>query len=213
MGIPNVFPNEAFPIVTYIADLDGNILQKDDLKLSSDTHLNLVGGLGYLNETGKQTLIFYSENTIPKTTLITVKDTTQISNVKINSQTGTGVNAPVSVFTYDVIVENGKGSGTYSEEEEVTISAKPIIDDIIIIKKKLIGWENLPYTDHTFTLEIDDDIETRPIYQEDLTILFLIIVPIIGIALLITIKKVIKKKHSVVSTDNENISDIDELFD
>ncbi|MFQ5787944.1 MAG: hypothetical protein ACE5H1_08170, partial [Thermodesulfobacteriota bacterium] len=146
-----VFPKEPFPIVNHIADLDKNPLLKADLKISSSADLNIVKDLVYLNETGQQTLIFYSENTVPVESSILVKGA-GISKSQLTQ------NEKPTVVTYNVIVENGEGSGIYQEGTEITISAPPVLEDNLLFKKKFVGWEDLPYTEPTATFEVDDDI-------------------------------------------------------
>ncbi|WKT57987.1 hypothetical protein QVH35_00060 [Candidatus Nitrosotenuis chungbukensis] len=116
-----------------------------------------------------------------------------------------------TVFTYEIIVENGEGSGTYAEGSNVTISAAPIINDMVIIKKKLVGWENLPYAEATVTFEADFDVETRPIYQDDFMLLFLIGGAGAGAGAIILLKKRMKKHSRNEPSDEEK--SIDELLD
>ncbi len=117
--------------------------------------------------------------------------------------------APV-IVTYDITVENGDGSGKYEEGSEVTLSAQDILDDMFVFKKKLAGWENLPYTTPIVTFETDDDIITKPIYKNDYTILLVIIGAGAGRGGFVFLRTW-RKKNTPKKTDE--FSDYDELED
>ncbi|AFS82977.1 hypothetical protein [Candidatus Nitrosopumilus sediminis] len=166
---PNsVYPGEVFPIVNHIDDLNSNPIRKSTLKVSSVTDMGTIDGLFYFNQTGTHDIIFYDKNSIP------IKSTITVKGAPVNPRIiGDGEQKPTTI-TYDITVHDGEGSGKYEEDEEVTISAAATKDDFVLFKKKLAGWENLPYKDSTVTFEADDDIETRPIYQDDYSLLLLI---------------------------------------
>ncbi len=179
----SVYPGETFPIVNHIDDLNSNPVRKSTLKVSSIANMGIVGDLFYFNQTGTHDIIFYDKNSVPIKSTITVKGEV----IKTNSNT---VEAPKPViFTYTITVHDGQGSGNYEEEEEVKISAEPTKEDYILFKKKLVGWENLPYKESEVIFDADDNIETRPIYQDDYTGLFLIVGLSIGGIVFMTIKK------------------------
>jgi hypothetical protein len=201
-----VYSGEPFPIINYITDLDGNPLRKADLKFSSGTSMNVVGDLVFLNQSGTHGIIFYEKNAVPVESTITVSG---FIPQQIQEQTQPIERKP-TVFTYDVIVKNGEGSGRYVEGTNVTISAVPTINDMFIIKKKLVGWENLPYKEDTVTFEIDSDIETKPIYQDDFMLLFLMGGAGTGAGSIILLKKRKKQTRSEPSDEEKSI---DELLD
>lgn len=203
-----VYAGEPFPIINYITDLDGNPLRKADLKVSSGTLMNVAEDLVFLNQSGTHGIIFYEKNTVPVASTITVSGFTP---QQIQEQITQSVEQKPSVFTYNVIVENGEGSGRYAEGTTVTISATPTTNDMFIIKKKLVGWENLPYKEATVTFEIDSDIETKPIYQDDFMLLLLMGGAGAGAVAITLIKKRKKKQTQNESSDEEK--SIDELLD
>lgn len=199
-----VFPKEPFPITSHIMDLSNNPIQIADLKISSSVNITKTGDLFYINQTGKHDLIFYEKNTVPEKTSINVKGATpppQIVNVNNQQKIQRAI-------TYDIVVKNGQGSGTYKEDEEVTISAPPVIDDMFIIKKKLVGWKNISNTEPVVTFLADEDLETEPIYQEDYTMLFALAGSGGGIGGVIFMKK--RKKNK---TNNSNSEEDDILQD
>ncbi|WP_299290129.1 hypothetical protein [Nitrosopumilus sp.] len=211
MAPETVYPDELFPFVTHIGDLEKNPIQKEELKFSSNGYLEINEGLGWLNGTEEIKVVFFDENSVPESTQIEIKGG---EKNKSKSPTSSENSVPTrTIFTYDVEVENGEGSGQFPEGEEITISAEPIIDDFIIIKKQLVGWENLPNTDSSFIIEIEEDIKTRPIYQYDFTLLLLTVAPAIGIVSVVTVKKQLKKKTNKKIKNFDDDVDIDELFD
>ena len=115
----------------------------------------------------------------------------------------------IQIVVYEIEVIDGEGSGMYKEEEEVTISAPVIKDDILIIKKKFVGWENLPYKESTVTFEADENLSTRPLYEDDYSILFLIMGSIGGIGVLV----VVKKKQKGQKIDEKPSSEEDDLLE
>ncbi|WP_177316548.1 hypothetical protein [Candidatus Nitrosotenuis chungbukensis] len=203
-----VFAEEPFPIINYITDLDDNPLRKAELRISSGATMNVIGDLVFLNQSGTHGIIFYEKNTVPVESTITVSGSTP---QQTQEQIQQAVEQKPTVFTYEIIVENGEGSGTYAEGSNVTISAAPIINDMVIIKKKLVGWENLPYAEATVTFEADFDVETRPIYQDDFMLLFLIGGAGAGAGAIILLKKRMKKHSRNEPSDEEK--SIDELLD
>jgi hypothetical protein len=206
---PNtVYAEEPFPIVNHITDLDDNPLRRAELRVSSGASMNTVGDLVFLNQSGTHGIIFYEKNTIPVESTITVSGS--ISQ-QTQEQIQQAVEQKPTVFTYEIIVENGEGSGTYAEGSNVTISAAPTINDMIIIKKKLVGWENLPYAEATVTFEADFDVETRPIYQDDFMLLIIMGGAIAGVGGIITLKKRMKKQADGEPSDEEK--SIDEILD
>jgi hypothetical protein len=80
-----------------------------------------------------------------------------------------------------------------------------------IIKKKLVGWENLPYKEATVTFEADSDVETRPIYQQDFTLVLMAAGGAAGIGAVITINK--KKKNKKDDDISEEDKIINELLE
>lgn len=197
-----VFPHEPFPMIIHTNDLNDNIVAKSTLKVSSIANLTAVGDLVYVNQTGKYDLIFYDKNSVPIKTTITIGGTTA---QQVSPTTQAEETTSPAVFTYEVVVRNGKGSGTYQDGEEITISAPAVKDDMFIIKKKLIGWENLPYTEPTVTLEVDENIETAPIYEDDYTILFGIAGSAGAVGGIISFKKFRKKENKDQPTDEDKI--------
>lgn len=201
---PNyVYPKELFPIITHINDLDENPIRKETLKISSIENMGSISDLFYFNQTGSHDIIFYDKNSVPIKSTITVKG-------EIQQTSESAAIEVVRVTTYDIQVMDGEGTGTYEEEEEVTISAPPTRDDIFIIKKKFTGWENLPYKESTVTFEADDDISTRPIYEEDYSFLFIIVGMVATIVVLIVIKK---KKPKDIKKPSKEDDDLRELLD
>lgn len=199
---PNyVYPKELFPIITHINDLDENPIRKETLKISSIENMGSVSDLFYFNQTGSHDIIFYDKNSVPIKSAITVKgevqQTSESSAVEV-----------VRVTTYDIQVTDGEGSGTYEEEEEVTISAPPTKDDIFIIKKKFAGWENLPYKESTVAFEADDDINTRPIYEDDYSFLFIIVGIVAAIGALTVIKKKKPKDIKKLSKEDNDLLEL-----
>ncbi len=203
-----VYAEEPFPIVNYITDLDENPLRKAELRVSSGATMNIVGDLVFLNQSGTHGIIFYEKNTVPVESTITVSGSTA---QQVQEQIQQVVEQKPTVVTYQITVENGDGSGTYAEGSNVTISAVPTINDMIIIKKKLVGWENLPYAEATVTFEADFDVETRPIYQDDFMLLLLIGGAGGGAGAIIMLKKRIKKQGKNEPSDEEK--SIDELLE
>lgn len=196
----NVYPHEPFPIINYVTDLEKNPIKKANLKVSSGADMGIMGDLVYFNETGTHGIIFYDKNSVPIEYTITVKGASKSIQQQIEAE-----KEQPTIFTYEIIVENGDGSGTYEEGTDVTISAEPVIDDMFIIKKKLAGWENLPYTESTVTFEVDEDIETKPIYQEDLTMLFTIIGPAAGIGAVVILKKRKRNNNENKKSDEDTL--------
>ncbi len=200
-----IFPEEPFPIVNHVADLENNPISLADLKVSSSAEMSLINNLVYINETGSHKLIFYDYNTVPVETSIQVKGA--VSKTKSQQLE----NEPqITVITYEIEVDGGSGSGTYEEDEEVTISAPPVKNDKFLIKEKLVGWENLPYKEPEATFLADSNIETRPIYQTDYTMLFTVIGPIAGIGAFVFIKKQ-KNKKNQENSEELSEDDIEEL--
>lgn len=204
----SVFPNEPFPLITHVADLNNNQIKKSMVRISSNAQMSNIGEMVYINETGSHGLIFYDENTVPVKTTITVKGEQPVVSSISQDIVQNPVENPV-VFTYAITVENGEGTGQYREGENVTINAPATLNDMFIYKKKLVGWENLPYTTSTVTFEADDNVETRPIYQDDYTMLFTIIGPSAGIGALVVIKRRDKKSSK---TEDEDIFDDEDVF-
>lgn len=167
---PNsVYPEEEFPIITHIEDLNSNPVRKSILKVSSVANMGITDGLFYFNQTGTHDIIFYDKNSIP------IKSTITVKGAPVNPRIIGDEEQKPTTITYDITVHDGEGSGKYEEDEEVTISAAATKDDYVLLKKKLVGWEELPYKDPTVTFEADDNIETRPIYQDDYSLLLLIV--------------------------------------
>jgi hypothetical protein len=207
MHPPTVYPGEPFPIVNHVTDLDGNLMRMADLKISSGVKMGRIGDLFYFNESGTHGIIFYDKNTVPVKSTITIAGSTpqpQIQQVEQAVQ-------QKSVFTYTINVVDGQGSGIYQEGANVTISAPAVIDDMYIIKKKLVGWENLPYKEATVTFEADSDVETRPIYQQDFTLVLMAAGGAAGIGAVITINK--KKKNKKDDDISEEDKIINELLE
>jgi hypothetical protein len=195
-----VYPHEPFPMLIHSSDLNNNLVKKSALKISSIANVTTIGDLVYVNQTGKHDIIFYDKNSVP------VKSTITINGAAPPPPSESAAQAPAStIFTYELVVENGQGSGTYQDGEEVTISAPAIIDDMFIIKKKLVGWENLPYTEPTVNFEIDEDIETSPIYQEDYTIIMGIVGSAGAIGGIIGFKKFKKRNDDDTATEEDQI--------
>lgn len=206
---PNtVFAEEPFPIVNYITDLENNPLRKAELRVSSGATMNIAGDLVFLNQSGTHGIIFYEKNTVPVESTITVSG---YIPPQTQEQIQQDVEQKPTVFTYEIIVENGEGSGIYTEGSNVTISAAPTINDMVIIKKKLVGWENLPYAEATVTFEADSDVETRPIYQDDFMLLLLMGGAGAGAGAIVLLKKRMKKQSRNEPSDEEK--SIDELLD
>ena len=200
---PNyIYPKEPFPIITHINDLDENPIRKETLKISSIEKMSSVSDLFYFNQTGSHDVIFYDKNSVPIKSTITVKGETRQTSQDPAIEV-------VRIITYDIQVIDGEGTGTYEEEDEVTISAPPTKDDIFIIKKKFAGWENLPYKESTVTFEADDDINTKPIYEEDYSFLFIMGGIAAAIAALIVIKK---KKPKNIKKPSKEDDDLLELL-
>lgn len=200
---PNyIYPTESFPIITHINDLDDNPIRKETLRISSIENMGSISDLFYFNQTGSHDIIFYDKNSVPIKSTITVKGKTQQTSES-------SAIAVVRVITYDIQVIDGEGTGTYEEEEEVTISASPTKDDIFIIKKKFVGWENLPYKESTVTFAADDDINTKPIYEDDYSFLFIIVGIAAALGGLIVFKK---KKPKDVKKPSKEDDDLQELL-
>ena len=204
----NVFPEEPFPIVNHVADLENNPIQIANLKISSSAEMSLIDNLVYINETGSHKLIFYDHNTVPVEASITVEGATS----RTTQQQQQSQESQITVVTYNIEVEEGSGSGTYEEDEEVTISAPETRNDNFIIKEKLVGWENLPYKEPEVTFFADSNLETKPIYETDYTMLFTIIGPAAGIGAFIFIKKQ-KSKNNPEDTDELSEEDMQEMDD
>ncbi|HEY4681462.1 MAG TPA: hypothetical protein VIH04_09405 [Nitrosarchaeum sp.] len=200
---PNyVYPKELFPIITHINDLDENPIRKEALKISSIENMGSISDLFYFNQTGSHDVIFYDKNSVPIKSAITVKGETRQTSESPAIEV-------VRVITYDIQVTDGEGTGTYEEEEEVTISAPPTKDDIFIIKKKFAGWENLPYKESSVTFEADDDINTRPIYEDDYSFLFIISGTVAAMVAFMVIKK---KKPKDIKKPSKEDDDLLELL-
>lgn len=204
---PNtVYPGEPFPIINHITDLDSNPLRKAKLKVSSGDLVNTVGDLVFLNQSGTHRIIFYEKNTVPVELTITVIGS---APVQTQEQIQQQVKQKPTPFMYKVSVTNGEGSGKYAGGTNVTISAAPTINDMFIIKKKLTGWENLPYKEPTVTFEIDSDVDTKPIYQDDFTLLFLIGGGAgVGVGAMMIFKKRKKQQSSSESSEEKSIGEI-----
>jgi len=203
---PNyIYPKESFPIITHIGDLDENLIRKDLLEISSVANMGTVNELFYFNQTGTHAIIFYDDNSVPVKSTIDVKGAVQ----KIQQQNAAEAKV-IRITTYDIEVIDGEGSGIYKEEEEVTISAPVTKDDILIMKKKFVGWENLPYKESTVIFEADEDVSTRAIYEDDYSILLLIVGSIGGIGALVIVKK--KQKSQKVDEKQSEEDDLLELL-
>lgn len=202
----NIFPEEPFPIINHVADLENNPINIANLKISSSADMSLIDGLIYINETGSHILIFYDHNTVPVEKSIQVKGS--VSRVTQQEQSQ---QPQRTIVTYNIEVEGGSGSGTYEEDQEVTISAPETRNDNFLIKEKLTGWENLPYKETEVTFLADGHIETKPIYETDYTMLFTIVAPAAGIGAFAFIKKQ-RMKNNTDETDEElSEDDIKEL--
>lgn len=202
-----VYAGEAFPLINYITDLEGNPMMKADLKMSSGVEMGKIDDLVYFNQSGTHGIIFYDKNTVPiESTIVVSGIVPPIAEQQIQQITAP---SPPPVFTYQITVVNGQGSGTYPEGTNVTISAPETIDDMYIIKKKLVGWENLPYKEATVTFQADFDVETKPIYQQDLTMLFLAGGGGAGLGSVF----VLKKKRKNTKKDDNNMSAEDKIID
>ena len=70
-----------------------------------------------------------------------------------------------------------------------------------------MGWEGLQYTNPEVTFEADEDIETRPIYQDDYTILF----SIAGVAIAGAAYMIIRKRKSSKNDEKEESKEDDIL--
>lgn len=197
-----IYPRESFPIITHINDLDNNPIRKETLKISSIENMGSISDLFYFNKTGSHDIIFYDKNSVPVKSTITVKGAAPQASEAAAREV-------MRSITYDIQVMDGEGSGTYEEEEEVTISASPTKDDIFIIKKKLVGWENLPYKESTVTFPADDDINTKPIYEDDYSFIFIMVGIAIAIGALIIVKK---KKPKEVKKSSKEDDDLQELL-
>ncbi|MEM3064561.1 MAG: hypothetical protein QW177_04225 [Candidatus Nitrosotenuis sp.] len=206
----SIFPEEPFPLVTHVADLNKNPIKKSTMRVSSNAKMSTNGDMAFINETGSHGLIFYGENTVPVKTSITVGGFVSSVNVQTTQDATTTPQNNV-VFTYEVIVENGEGSGTYREGENVTINAPEVLNDMIIYKKKFAGWANLPYKTPTATFVADSDVETRPMYQDDFTMIFTILGPSAGIGALFVFKKR-GKKSGKKKDDANDLFDDDDVF-
>jgi len=201
----SVFPEEPFPIINHVADLENNPIQIANLKISSSADMSLINDLVYINETGSHKLIFYDHNTVPVESSISVQGAVRSTTQQAQSQ-----EPQITVVTYDIEVDGGSGSGTYAEDEEVTISSPETRNDNFIIKEKLVGWENLPYKDPEVTFLADSNIETSPIYETDYTMLITIIGPAAGIGAFVFIKKQ-KSKNNIDDTDELSEEDMQEM--
>ncbi len=197
---PKAFPHEPFPMITHTNDLNNNIVKKSSLKISSIANLTAMGELVYVNQTGKHDVIFYDKNSVPVKSTITIEGASQTIQAAQAAETASPV-----IFTYEVIVKNGEGSGTYQDGQEITISAPAVIDDMFIIKKKLVGWKDLPYTEPSVTFEVDDNIETAPIYQDDYTIILGIAGSAGAVGGIVGFKKLKKKDDKDETTDEDQI--------
>ncbi|MEK6909664.1 MAG: hypothetical protein AABW61_01145, partial [Candidatus Aenigmatarchaeota archaeon] len=71
------------------------------------------------------------------------------------------------------------------------------------------GWENLPYKESTVTFEADDDINTRPIYEDDYSFLFIIVGIVVAMGALMIIKK---KKPKDIKKPSKEDNDLLELL-
>lgn len=206
-----VYAGEPFPLVNHITDLENNPMSKAELKISSGVEMGKLGDLVYFNQSGTHGVIFYDKNTVPVVSTITVTDS---APQPVAEQQAQQVASPPPVtFTYQITVTNGEGTGRYPEGANVTISAPATIDDMYIIKKKLVGWENLPYKEATATFAADFDVETKPIYEQDMTMLFLAGGGGAGIGAVFVIKK--KRKNAKPNDDSMSEEDkiIDELLE
>ncbi|MEW6043257.1 MAG: hypothetical protein AB1608_03250 [Thermoproteota archaeon] len=208
----SIFPEEPFPLVTHVADLNKNPIKKSVMRVSSNAKMSTNGDMFFINETGSHGLIFYDENTVPIKTSITVGGSSASANVQTTQDVPTTPENNPVVFTYVVTVENGEGSGTYHEGENVTINAPEVLNDMVIYKKKFVGWANLPHKTPTATFAVDDDVETRPIYQDDFTMLFTILGPSAGIGALFVFKKRGKKSGKKKDDDTSDLFDDDDVF-
>ncbi len=206
-----VYAGEPFPIVNHISDLDDNPMRKAELRVSSGAEMGTTDSLVYFNQSGTHGIIFYDKNTVPVESKITVAGliTEQISEVESQQV----IEEKPPSFTYTINVVNGEGSGIYPEGATVTISAPVTIDDMFIIKKKLVGWENLPYQEATATFEADFDVETKPIYQNDLTMLFLASGGGVGVGSVVMLNKKRKKTKKDDDSMSEEERMIDELLE
>jgi hypothetical protein len=163
-----------------------------------------MGELYFFNETGTHDIIFYDKNSVPIKSTITVKGLKQAM-----TKTDVGENTLPTTFNYEIIVHDGLGSGTYEEGEEVTISAPTTKDDIFILKKKLTGWENLPHKESEVNFEADEDLETRPIYQDDYTMLLVIAGGAVGFGSFV----VVKQKRKGKPNNKKSSSDEDDILE
>ena len=199
-----IYPDELFPIITHIGDLDENPIRKEVLKISSVEDMGASHELFYFNQTGTHDIIFFDTNSVPIKSTIDVKGASQARQQSLDEE-----NRRIPTTTYEIEVIDGSGSGVYNEDEDVTISAPATKDDIFIIKKKFVGWEDLPYMESTVTFEADEDLSTKPIYEDDYTFLLLITGSAGGIGVLIAIRK--KRKGS--ETGKKSTSEDDDLMD
>lgn len=208
-----VYAGEPFPLVNHITDLEDNPMSKADLKISSGVEMGKIGDLVYFNQSGTHGVIFYDKNTVPVESTIVVSGSAPQPVTEQQQVQQATAPAPAPTFMYQVTVANGQGTGRYPEGANVTISAPAVIDDMYIIKKKLVGWENLPYKEATATFAADFDVETKPIYEQDLTMLFLAGGGGAGIGSVFVIKK--KRKNTKPDDDSMSAEDkiIDELLE
>lgn len=210
---PNiVYAGEPFPIVNHVTDLDNNPLRKAELRVSSGVEMGTMGDLVYFNQSGTHGIIFYDKNTVPVESTITIKGGDIQSTLQQQVQQQIVERKP-TVFSYDVSVTNGKGSGRYQEGQNVTISAPATIGDTFILKKKLVGWENLPYKEPTATFQIDSDIKTKPIYQDDYTFVIAIVAGVGGIVGGVFYLKKYKKRSPKDETKSDEEKAIDEILE
>lgn len=202
-----VFPEEPFPIVNHVADLNENPISVANLKVSSGAKMSLIDGFVYMNETGSHSLIFYDANTVPVEKSLQVTGSIQrqpTSNQEEEEE------EQITVIEYDIVVNGGTGSGTYQEDAEVTITAPPTKEDMFFVKKKLVGWKDLPYTEPEVTFFADENVETEPIYETDYTMTFAIVGPVAGIGALVFLKKQRDKKNPSEDEDDLLESDLED---
>lgn len=198
----NVYPHELFPIVNHIDDLNSNPVRKSMLQVSSVATMGTSDNMFYFNQTGTHDIIFYDKNAVPIKSTITVKGATVSQAISPEDQKPT-------IVTYVITVHDGQGSGTYTEDEEVTISASPIKDDFVLFKKNLVGWENLPYKDAEVTFEVDENLETRPIYQDDYSLLFVMGGSVGGIGAFVFIRnRKNGKENTKEKSDDDDILEL-----
>ena len=206
-----VFSEESFPVITHVADMNKNPVNIANVKISSEVELQSTSDkLVMINDTGNFNLIFFEENSIPAESSISVTD----GVVAKNTQAAIVSSAPPAptVTKYLVEVDGGEGSGIYLEDEEVTLKAKPVIQDGII-RKVFAYWEDLPYTDAEITFEIDDNIETKPIYRDDYSILFAIGGVIASVGGLVFFRKKFSRKLTSIKPKKKKSSSKKDLED